>query len=437
MTIGFRKPAQVWAGLITLSFALALMAGCGGTFRRIVTPVSTPSGDPQPNKTAIFLNTNPNTGVPAGTFQGTTSLLDVSGDTLIGTRQIGFGPVNMALTINGGRVFVVDSSDSAVSYQTATATTSLLIVTSLPAGAQSNFVTSNENGKIWVTAPGLVPAKVVLINATLAAVAQVDVGGVVGCINPVGIAQQPSGKVFVACQGSNNVAVINNVNNAVLTSVPLGAAPTYAVPSTDGKYIFVAAGNSVFVIDANTATLLAPLAGVPVAGTSDYLFYDSHLQRVYAAGNGFVSVIDASGTAPTFADLKDVTTGFGGVALSGLVRVTALADGTRFYVSDPGNNQVVIFSATSFIATKAIAVGTAHPANNIPLGTASAPVSIASSSDSLKVYTANSGTHDFSVIDTVGDALVTNISAPQQNFNCDITKMNCDTQQPQQVLVTP
>src|SRR5260221_13484342 len=108
---------------------------------------------------------------------------------------------------------------------------------------------------------------VALINGSLTAGAQINVGAAPGnCSNPVGIAQQPNGKVYVACQGSSNVAVINNVDSTVVASIPLGAAPTYAVPSSDGRFIFVAAGSGVAVLDATAATLVTSTA---VAGTPD------------------------------------------------------------------------------------------------------------------------------------------------------------------------
>jgi DNA-binding beta-propeller fold protein YncE len=100
------------------------------------------------------------------------------------------------------------------------------------------------------------------------------------------------------------------------------------------------------------------------------------------------------------------------------ISVTALADGSRVYVADRdgGNNggQVCVLNTTSNAFTKNIPILSVtfdDQGNPIPV-IPTRPIFIASDSDSFRVYTANSGSADVSVIQTADDTLV---MVPAQN----------------------
>jgi len=139
---------------------------------------------------------------------------------------------------------------------------------------------------------------------------------------------------------------------------------------------------------------------------------------IYVAnsGSGTVSVFDASNinvnNSPAIPLLGTTAVG------TNPVGVTALPNGTRFYVANSGSNNVTDVSATSFAVV-----------NTIPLPAGSNPVYIASEPTSSKIYVANQSS--ISIIQTSNDVLATNVPAPAQNSNCTAS---CSLQQPVMII---
>jgi YVTN family beta-propeller protein len=250
-----------------------------------------------------------------------------------------------------------------------------------------------------------------VVDATLSVVKEVDLTPE-GCSNPVAISQVPGGgNIYVACKGGGGVAVVTPNDNVLLPSVTgfSGSSPVWIDTSSDGKYTFVAnqGSNTVSVICTSTdiavcATGNAEVASRSVGGSPTFLKYDTHSQRVYVAGAGFVSVIDASGVAPTFNVLKTLSgterTAPGCACPFGQTWVTALPDGTRFYVSDQADKSISVYSASNFGYIKTINLKA--PDSN------TTPIMIDSDKNSTKVYTANTMSNDFSIIKTSDDTEV-------------------------------
>jgi hypothetical protein len=63
----------------------ALLAGCGYSYRPIVDTIPKPGGDPEPVRMALVVNS----GSP-----GTTTQINVSGDSNVGNFTVGAGPVH-------------------------------------------------------------------------------------------------------------------------------------------------------------------------------------------------------------------------------------------------------------------------------------------------------------------------------------------------------
>ncbi|MGH9554799.1 MAG: hypothetical protein ACRD2Y_03160, partial [Terriglobales bacterium] len=75
----------------------------------------------------------------------------------------------------------------------------------------------------------------------------------------------------------------------------------------------------------------------------------------------------------------------------------------------------------------------------LPVG--SAPVSVGSAPDRSRVYAANSGSNNTSVIRTSEDTVLLNVPAPKSNFACvdpaPPALPTCPRQSPRFVIVTP
>ncbi|MCE5213898.1 MAG: DUF11 domain-containing protein [Methanobacterium sp.] len=194
-------------------------------------------------------------------------------------------------------------------------------------------------------------------------------------------------RVYVANYGSDSVSVINNTNNTVIATIPVGDGPFGVAVSPDGTRAYVANyfSGTVSVIDTTTNTVIATITvgfnprGVAVSpdGTKAY---------VANYGSGTVSVIDTTTNTVT----TTIPTGYPyGVAVS--------PDGTRAYVTNSAYNGFV-----SVIDTTSNTVTTTIPVGDYPFGVAVSP-------DGTRAYVTRDGINWVGVIDTTTDSIITNI----------------------------
>jgi YVTN family beta-propeller protein len=378
--MGIRAAAVAVVVLLTL-----IWLGCGNEFRPVATPTFPPGGDPQAQRQAVAVNN-------AGGATGSTTDINVSGDTTVGSQTVGKGPVHAATGPSGISVFVANKGDDTVSAYSLLTPGAVPTTISLTPGSVPVFVHSTEAARMYVANSG--NATVGVINPFTALLTDsIPVGN-----NPVALAELPGGnKLYCVNQNDNTVSVISTPDKAVLgLPIPVGNLPSFAVASDAATFVFVAnqTDGTVSVIDTATDTVTTTLT---VGALPNFLFFDKSLKRVYVtnSGDGTVSIIRADVSPPVV---------LGGPIAVGTapLSVTALADGSRAYVANSGSNTVSVINTSNNTVSKTIAVGTN-------------PVSIASSSNSTKVYTANKGSNTISVIRTSDDTVVVTVpsTSPQ------------------------
>jgi YVTN family beta-propeller protein len=164
-------------------------------------------------------------------------------------------------------------------------------------------------------------------------------------VNPVSMAEIPNGmKLYVANQGDNTVSSLNTVDLSpnVVTGFT-GKAPVWVVARGDGQkvYVLTQGDGQLVTIDEATDSVTSSLS---VGAGANFIFFDPNLNRLYVTNpvtqmlyvfsdtggvsNGIVSDIPAQiGVIPFTAG--SVACPQGCVP----VTVTALADGSRFYVA--------------------------------------------------------------------------------------------------------
>ncbi len=402
---------------------LVFELGCGDQYRPIANPIVSPGGQPQNTYSAYVLNYNP-------TGFGSTTLVDVSGDTNLQVQATGYGSVYEAFQGSvSGAIFVANRDSDSVSefslIGTATVTNVALAPGSRPVAmagtASTSIYTANSGTNSFCPYTGSVS---LISTSSLVATNTTCVG-----VNPVAIVQQPSGGyVYVANLGDNSISVYNPVSISITTTLTQASGlhqnPVAMVSSSDGLYIYVVSqGNGstpgwVDIINTTTNTIGGSVQ-VGVGPTSIYL--DTFLNRLYVANTGgnSVTVLDASdvalGVTPPIPTLATVAVG------SRPVSVAALPNGLSFYVANSGSNNVSVVSSSSFSV-----VGT------VPVG--NTPVFIATEPSSTKVYTANSGSGNVSIIQTSNNTVALTMPAPQQNPNCDPQVSTCAPQQPIMIM---
>jgi YVTN family beta-propeller protein len=146
---------------------------------------------------------------------------------------------------------------------------------------------------------------------------------------------------------------------------------------------------------------------------------DPTLNRLYVAntGDNTVSVFDASNVDPSGSTIPLLATVAVGMSPVG---ITALADGSRFYVANAVSNTVTVVSANSFSALATV---------GLPAG--ANPVWIASEPTSTKVYVADQGASETTIIQTSNNTITQNIAAPLQVSGCT---SSCALQQPVMIV---
>jgi len=374
---GTRLAAAVVVALLAL-----IWLSCGNEFRPVASPIFPPGGDPQAQREAIAVNN-------AGGATGSTTHIDVSGDTTVASHTVGQGPVHAATVSGSPIMFVANAGDDTLSAYVTFSAGATPTTISLPIGSVPVFLNSTEVFRMYVANSGL--NTVGVINTSTAQLTDtVPVGN-----NPVALAELPNrSKLYCANQNDGTVSVIDPVDKVVTATITVGAMPSFAVVNDTGAFVFVAnyGDGTVSVIDTATDTV-DPLSGTLTVGAApNFLFFDKSLRRVYVTNSGGNSVsiirtdVDPRANPP-------VTVPVGMSPLS----VTALADGSRAYVANSGSANVSVINTSNNTVSKTIPVGTN-------------PVSIASSSDSTKVYTANRGSDTISIIRTSDDTVV--VTAP-------------------------
>ena len=228
--------------LLLAAFILLSELGCGDQYRPVANPIVGPGGQPQSTHFAYVVNYNPN-------GNGSTTTIDVSGDSVSWLQPMGVGSIYEALPSLSTALFVANSGNDTVSDFLAYISGAVTTV-GLPPGSHPVFLTSTKNGNMYVLNSGFTPdmcPSTGSVSNIVTATGSVTNTACVG-LNPINMVQAASGgQIFVLNQGDNmgqgSVTVLNPVTlDLVKTLNPadgLGLNPVYATSSVDGSYIFV------------------------------------------------------------------------------------------------------------------------------------------------------------------------------------------------------
>jgi len=333
--------------LAAIVVPLVICIACGETYRPVVIPIN--NNPPTPSSFHAVFGISSNTpNFPGGAMQ-----IDVSGDTVIGETptsdlskpNLGDVPTHAAMIANNTRVFVASAgsvlpggSDVVSSFSPAIQSPvggglGTVTTISLPAGSQPVFLGTTQSSFMYVANFGTNSVSTISL-ATNAVTNTAPVG-----THPVSLAELPNGnKLYVANQGSNTVSSVNTVD---LSQNPVtgftGVTPVWVVARGDSQkvYVLTQGDGQLVTIDTVTDTVTSSL---PVGAGANYMFFDSHLNRIYVTNpaQGRVYVFsDTGGANDTPKQLAQLTVP-GACATCGPaipVSVTALLDGSRFYVA--------------------------------------------------------------------------------------------------------
>jgi YVTN family beta-propeller protein len=408
---------RVW-GLFLLTL---ICTSCGDTFRPVATPISPPPPDPSSFHYVLVISGN------GPSNPGSSTRIDVSGDTNVGVAKLGLGPVHAALIPNAARIYVANSLENTVSSYLPTDVTAITTV-SLPASAVPVFVHTTQNDTMYVANSG---------NATVSAISTssnvisstIPVG-----TNPVALAETPNGKkLYVANQGSGSVTSINTIDKTVNATIPTGTSPVWAVARSDSARVYVLNQGSGTVSSIDTSS--EALSNVSVGSGGDFMLYDKGRNRLYVTNPSAhtLSILDATAEPPALLATIDLTAGTSPACpvACAPVSVAVLPDGSRAYVvsyvpgSDPLSSQVTVIDTQSFAVRKVIPLSSVSIDSVNPTGCSTARFRLftVASSDGSRVFVSNCDAGGTKIILTVTDSLVPDLSgnplqipAPSSSF---------------------
>ena len=203
---------------------------------------------------------------------------------------------------------------------------------------QPVFVNSTQNNLMYVA--NYNANSIFALNPSLNAVTNSAPAG----IHPVSLAELPNGtKLYVANQGtSQTTSSVSSLNVADLSSNPVtgftGTNPVWIVARGDSQKIYVLTQGDGQLVTIDTATDTVS-SSLPVGAGANLIFFDPNLNRLYVT-NPLTSTVyvfsDTGGAKDTPVQLAAISFAVGSAPCPlgcAPTSVTALADGTRFYVA--------------------------------------------------------------------------------------------------------
>jgi len=456
MNIGQTRMRLVQAGAALT--AVVLIAGCGSAYRSVVTPISQTGPTPQPTSYAVVVSES------SLTTPGIATMIDYSGDSVMASAPIGPGPVLFTMDGTGSTGYTVNSDGTLTNFPINTSSLRALNVTytTLASTAQpiglfapvAGLWAADLNGNnvdVFVSSPAtlklsipVAPVPVQVIGLTSIgsrnyAISQVVDSNGSDCNNPL---------VSVAQNGV--VTPIEISQYTADTPIPVGKCPVYAVPSSDGRRLFVLnrGSDTISVINVQSNTLdsctpflnqagqtvtchpALPLSmtavnalnavsagsGNPTNGVTNsnvalngtsaapvYAEYNSATSQLVVANyiGNTISIIDVSldeygNDSPTFGTTYTVPVGNNPAA------VTVLNDGSRAYTANQADGTVTVVNLSSHTVEKG-GVNALSVMGN--------PRSIVSTQNSEygKVYVSSPNSEYLTVISTTTDMVDTTV----------------------------
>jgi YVTN family beta-propeller protein len=465
--------AQVFAPLtptfpiFRFAFAAALVslvAGCGASYRPVVSAINPVGPAAQPQKFAVVIS------APSTTTPGLVTFVDFAGDSILITANVGVNPYYLVLNSTGNIGYTLNGDGTLTSFGISTAllTSQIFQTTLLPSNnvlpasifpqGTFTYVTqpNNNPGTAFTTPPrgrnsiaeftGTSPLSLQQELSINPAYSPIYVAGIAGGSRSFAISQAVNG-------GPGQVATIENTTTATIDPNPItvGRGPVYGVETADARRVFIMnqTDGTVSVINAQTNLLDIVPAGAtnPIAVGTSPLWADFAPTRnelvVANAGDGVnpgsLSIINiplCTATTQITNPNCDINNpvdanGFGTILATVPVGVNprmvgVLQDGTRAYVvnqgdltqpcgpavgSQPANCSVSVVNLTSNTVTATIPLVTTAVVPGVTLTNNGHPnyIAVTTGTPTGKVYVTSPESNFMTVIRTDTDAVDTTI----------------------------
>jgi YVTN family beta-propeller protein len=222
---------------------------------------------------------------------GTISVIDTGTNAVIDTITDSDGPFGVAITPDGTRAYVsnTEGTVSVVDTRTNTIITNipvldfprpgfgfparrLVSIVITPDGSRA-YVVSNSTGKIYVI-DTMFNSVIVTIPAALG--------------SPLSLAMSPDGTRVYTASVAGSTVFIDTFTNTVSATIPVAGAPPFVGVTPDGTKLYIDASFAISIIDTSTATIIARIVReVPIGGVAFATLPEAPLSKDDCKDSGF------------------------------------------------------------------------------------------------------------------------------------------------------
>jgi DNA-binding beta-propeller fold protein YncE len=217
---------------------MALIVGCGNTYRPVVSAINPVGPAAQPQKFAVAIST---TGTTAKPTPGLVTFVDFSGDTVLITAEIGVNPYYLILNSGGNTGYTLNSDHTLTTFDISTSLlqSQILQTTLLPGADPVSIFPGGAN--TYVSDPGL-NAISQFTGQPLNLQQELGIDPAFTPLYVVGIASAP--RIYAISQrvggGKGQVSTIETTSNTIDPNpIAVGQDPVYGIMTSDAKRAFI------------------------------------------------------------------------------------------------------------------------------------------------------------------------------------------------------
>jgi YVTN family beta-propeller protein len=443
---GAASPGRAAAALAGLAASMAMIAGCGNTYRPVETAIAVVGPAAQPAKYAMAVSS------PGPNSNGLVTMVDFSGDTVLSTAELGVNPYFFALNTNGSTGgYTLNSDKTVTSFEISTTSliTSNVLNSTLLAGANPTSLYAASN-TTFIADPG-VNAIDQLLGMPPALKQELPVATGYSPVYVVG--QQSAPRIYGISQstsgGPGQVEAIENATSltaspTISTTLPVGRGPVYGVMTLDDRRAFILnqTDGTVSVINAQTNALDTPVTTIPVGVRPVWADLASGVDELVVVNegtgtsNGSVTLVNiplcTASALPTNPNCDAANpidaTQFGTVVATipvgvNPIMVSVLSDYSRAYVANAGVAglpcaAVAVPNVSTTCTVSVVNLTTDTVTATIPINGHPAWIATTNATPTGKVYVVCKDSQVMTVIETDTDTVDTTI--PLQGYGVSV-----------------
>jgi len=277
-----RFAASSGSRFAVLTAAVAFLAGCGNTYRPVISAINPVGPAAQPQKLAVVISN------PGSTEAGLLTFVDFAGDTILITASVGVNPYYLVLNSGGSTGYTLngDGTLSSFSISTSLLTSQILqttllnsngvLPTSLFPEGTFTYVTQPNSDTTFTTPPTGRNSIAEFTGTPLSLQQELSIPTTFSPIYVTGVTSAARSFVLAQSVPAGSAGAVFPIENTTTPTldplIPVGKGPVYGVMTADSRRAFVMnqTDGTVSVINAQTNALDTVPAGAtnPIAVTS-------------------------------------------------------------------------------------------------------------------------------------------------------------------------